>query len=124
MEQMLEAMENSNHMQPHSSLPPEWESVDGVTLVCFSTEWSGISIMMRSVIGNICQELQQSILVVQVDIDREPELARRFMVERVPTILIIHRNELKEQIEGIVPNHQLSSKLGALLDTEKKCSGI
>lgn len=121
---MIDSMESPSHNHRYNNLPSDWAGSGEVTLVCFSTEWSGFSIMMKSVLGDICLPLKEQVHLVNVDIDKLPALAGRFDISRVPTLLIFRKDELVERIAGIVPSHQLATKLGDLLGKDVGCQPL
>jgi thioredoxin-like negative regulator of GroEL len=69
-------------------------------LIFFFSPHSG---RCRRVEGFIAQVLQRrrnhnTFELVRVSVDRHPELAARFRVERVPTICVVERRKLRQRI--------------------------
>ena len=74
---------------------------DRPRLVFFHARASGHS---RRVEGYLAQVLQrrrnhESFRLVNVDVDEEPELAARFRIENVPTIVVVEGNRITGRLE-------------------------
>jgi thioredoxin len=70
-------------------------------LVNFQTPWSR---PMEPLLGQLAEAFAGRLRVVQVDISADPELAVRFKVRAVPTLLIFKGGVLVEFIVGTVPS--------------------
>src|ERR671939_454150 len=57
-------------------------------IVDFWAEWCGPCHMVSPVLDQIAEERAEELRVVKVNIDEEPELARRYGVMSIPTILL------------------------------------
>jgi thiol-disulfide isomerase/thioredoxin len=62
-------------------------SSDGPTIVHFTATWCGPCAAVRRVVDQVCEELP-SVGHVEIDMDANPEAARRLSVLSLPTTLI------------------------------------
>jgi thiol-disulfide isomerase/thioredoxin len=62
-------------------------SSDGPTIVHFTATWCGPCAAVRRVVDQVCSELP-SVAHVEIDMDANPEAARRLSVLSLPTTLI------------------------------------
>jgi thiol-disulfide isomerase/thioredoxin len=62
-------------------------SPDGPTIVHFTATWCGPCAAVRRVVDQVCEELP-SVAHVEIDMDANPEAARRLSVLSLPTTLI------------------------------------
>jgi thiol-disulfide isomerase/thioredoxin len=62
-------------------------SSDGPTIVHFTATWCGPCAAVRRVVDQVCGELP-SVTHVEIDMDANPEAARRLSVLSLPTTLI------------------------------------
>jgi thiol-disulfide isomerase/thioredoxin len=62
-------------------------SSDGPTIVHFTATWCGPCAAVRRVVDQVCGELP-SVAHVEIDMDANPEAARRLSVLSLPTTLI------------------------------------
>ena len=69
-------------------------------LVFFSALHSGPARRMESLLAHLERKERHRLSVKRVDIDQEPELARRFKVRSVPTLILIKRKRAVARLEG------------------------
>lgn len=87
----------------------------GVTLVDFWAEWCGPCRMAGPVIEEISEEFKEKLAVGKVDVDAEPDVAAKFGVMSIPTVILFKDGqEMGRQVgfggkSGYV---QLLSKVG------------
>jgi thioredoxin 1 len=60
-------------------------------LVDFSAEWCGPCKMMAPVLAQLKDKMGDRIRILKVDVDRNPELAAKYRIQSVPS-LILFRN--------------------------------
>jgi thioredoxin-like negative regulator of GroEL len=70
-------------------------------LVNFQTPWSR---RMVPLLGQLAETFARRLRVVQVNISADPELATRFKIRAVPTLLIFKKGVPVEFIVGTVPS--------------------
>ena len=75
-------------------------------LVDFFATWCGPCKMLSPVIDEIAEE-REDIKVCKVDIDEQPELASRYRVMSVPTLMVMKEGKIVEQSIGARPKHQI-----------------
>ena len=83
-------------------------------LVDFWAPWCPPCRMLSPVIDEIAAEKAETAKVVKVNVDENPELARRFKVQSIPLLLFFKGGELKDQIPGATNKKTLLNKLDAL----------
>ena len=83
-------------------------------LVDFWASWCGPCKMIAPVLDQIAQEHGNQVRVVKVDVDENQELATRYNVRNIPTLLFFKGGEVKDQVVGLVPKSELVGKLEAL----------
>ncbi len=69
-------------------------------LVFFSTQRSGPARRMESLLAHVARKERQRLRVTRVDIDERPELAERFHIREVPTLVLVHGKRAVARIEG------------------------
>lgn len=67
---------------------------EGKSLVDFWATWCGPCRMQAPILEQLDGELGGSVKVCKVDIDEQPELARRFGVMSIPTLVAIKDGEV------------------------------
>ena len=80
-------------------------------LVDFWAEWCGPCKMLNPVLEEIAQEHAGRIKVGKVDIDTSPELAARYRVQSIPTLLYFAGGRVRHQTVGLVSKKAILSGL-------------
>jgi thioredoxin 2 len=71
-----------------------------LVLVFFTQERSGPARRMESLLAHIARKERERLRVTRVDVDRRPDLARRFGVTEVPALVLVHENRTVARIDG------------------------
>jgi thioredoxin-like negative regulator of GroEL len=71
-------------------------------LVFFCSERSGPSRRMESLLAHLARKERMRLRVIRVDVERQPELAARFKVGDVPTLVLVKGKRVVDRIEGRV----------------------
>ena len=69
-------------------------------LVFFSSERSGPARRMESLLAHLARKERTRLRVIRVDVDQQPELAERFRVVEVPTLVLVKGKRAVDRIEG------------------------
>ena len=69
-------------------------------LVFFRSERSGPSRRMESLLAHLARKERARLRVMRVDVDQQPDLARRFKVMGVPTLVLVKGKRVVDRLEG------------------------
>ena len=83
----------------------------GLVLVDFWAVWCGPCQMLSPVIEEIGQE-NKNLKIVKVDVDSEVELATKYNVASIPTVIIFDHGKIKDTIIGYHPKTDYLTALG------------
>lgn len=90
-------------------------SSTGPTIVHFSAEWCGPCAAVRKVVDEVCAELP-AVAHLEIDIDANPEAARRLSVLSLPTTILFDRHgRPRYRTHGVPKAADLRSALEPLL---------
>lgn len=84
-------------------------------LVDFWAEWCGPCKMVAPILEEIADEQAGALRIAKVNVDEAPELARRFQVMSIPTMILFRDGEPAAQIVGAKGKAQLLEELSAHL---------
>lgn len=77
--------------------------------------WCGPCRAIAPHVDAIAQEYAGRVKVVKVNVDEEPELALRYGIQSIPTLLFFKDGKVQDMIVGVVPKQTIVQKLEALL---------
>ena len=81
-------------------------------LVDFFATWCGPCKMLAPVIEELAGEVAGQAEAYKVDVDQAPEIAQRYGIMSVPTIIVFQNGEVKNQTMGAQPKQALLEMLG------------
>ena len=80
-------------------------------LVDFYAEWCGPCKMMKPRLLDVAERIGDQAKIVKVDIDIEKELAERFHIQSVPTLIIFKDGKQRWRQSGIISANALTTVL-------------
>ncbi len=83
-------------------------------LVDFWAEWCGPCRSIAPMLEEITSENEGTLKVAKVNVDENSDLATRFEIRSIPTMIIFNRGEIQDRIVGIVPKQTIVAKLTEL----------
>lgn len=96
-----------------------WENevlkAQGVVMIDFWAAWCGPCRMISPTVEELAKEYSGKVKVMKLNTDDNSEIASRYKIMGIPTIMFFKNGEKVDQIVGVVPKQQLKSKLDSLL---------
>jgi thioredoxin 1 len=86
----------------------------GVLMVDFWAEWCGPCKAIAPVLEDLARELSPRVTLAKVNVDENHELAGRYGIRSIPTVLFVKAGQVVDQVIGAVPRAKLKEKLDAL----------
>jgi thioredoxin 1 len=87
----------------------------GVVMVDFWAVWCGPCKMIAPTVEELAKEYAGKVKVAKLNTDENPDIASRYKIMGIPTIMFFKNGERVDQVVGAVPKTQLRSKIDSLL---------
>ncbi|MGH9041482.1 MAG: thioredoxin [Acidimicrobiia bacterium] len=94
------------------------ETVNGSevpVLVDFWAEWCGPCKMIAPVLDEIAKEHAGKITIVKLNVDDNPDTARRFEVMSIPTLMLFNKGSLEKRLVGARNKSQLMAEIAPFI---------
>jgi thioredoxin 1 len=86
-------------------------------LVDFWAEWCGPCKAIAPVLKELSTELAGKVTIAKLDVDAHGDIAQRFSVMSIPTLLIFNNGEVQKRVVGAKGKGQLLQELAEFLPT-------
>lgn len=83
----------------------------GVTLVDFWAEWCGPCKAIAPLLDELASEYDGKVTVAKVDVDSQVNLAQKFGVSAIPTLVLLSDGEEKTRFVGVTSKSDLKKAL-------------
>lgn len=80
-------------------------------LVDFWTPWCGPCKILAPTLEEILNENPDKLSIVKINIDENQEMAAKYGIKSIPTMLIFNKGELKNQLVGSMPKKNIEEVL-------------
>ena len=80
-------------------------------IVDFYADWCGPCKIMSPVIDEIAEELGGKVKVVKVNLDENINLADKYEVMSIPTIIVFNNGQILKTFVGVTPKEQIIESL-------------
>jgi len=84
-------------------------------LVDFFATWCGPCRMMHPILDELHEKMGDKVRIIKIDIDKNEDLTRKYVVQSVPTLMIFKNGKLEWRASGVHSVADLRLKLEAYL---------
>lgn len=77
-------------------------------LVDFFADWCGPCKMLGPILKDVKAEMGDQVKIVKIDVDRNQELAAKYQVRGVPTMILYKNGKQLWRQSGVLQKHQIT----------------
>ena len=88
---------------------------DKPVMVDFWAEWCGPCRMIAPFVEEMAKDYEGKALVVKCDVDNSPNVAVKYSIRNIPTVLFFKNGQVADKQVGAVPKTNFITKLNALI---------
>lgn len=81
---------------------------DTSVLVDFYAEWCQPCKMQSPILHELSRDMHEKLRIVKIDVDKNPEIANRYQVRSVPTLMLFRNGSLLWKNSGVMSKQQLN----------------
>ena len=82
----------------------------------FGTTWCSPCKTMEPIIESVANQFESKVKVISIDAEDEPDLATKYKIRNVPTILYFKNGELKDKSVGAMAESDLINRINNLIE--------
>lgn len=84
-------------------------------MIDFFADWCGPCKMLMPIVEELAGEYEGKVNILKLDVDESQDLAQKYGVMSIPTLVFIKNGEEVDRITGALPKDALQEKLNALM---------
>lgn len=124
MEEMMKKFLSDEGKKVYSFMDPvnlnsenfdDFISKNSIAVVDFWAEWCGPCRMIAPIINELSRKYAGKVAFGKLNVDENPEIAARFNIMSIPTLLFFKNGRLVDIIVGAVPKSYIEARLSNLL---------
>jgi thioredoxin 1 len=87
----------------------------GLVMIDFWAVWCGPCRIIAPTVEELSKEYTGKIKVMKLNTDENPEVATKYQIMGIPTIMFFKDGQKVDQVVGAIPKPQLKAKIDSLL---------
>tara|TARA_R110002050_G_scaffold195593_1_gene330444 strand:- start:41947 stop:42243 length:297 start_codon:yes stop_codon:yes gene_type:complete len=80
-------------------------------LIDFHAEWCGPCKTVSPILKSLKEEMGDKVKLIKIDVDKNPEIASKYQIRGVPTLMIFKEGNLMWRQSGVVPIENLRTEV-------------
>jgi thioredoxin 1 len=85
-------------------------------IIDFFAEWSRACKLMVPILREVKETMGERAIVLNVDVEKEQELAALYDIQTVPTLMIFHRGQVLWRKNGFSSVHEILGHMQLMID--------
>lgn len=88
---------------------------DKPVVIDFWAVWCGPCRMVNPIVEDLSAKYDGKVVIGKVDVDSNPDIATRYGIRNIPTVLFLKNGEVADKQVGVAPRQKFVDKLNGLL---------
>ncbi|MFO7869545.1 MAG: thioredoxin [Bacteroidales bacterium] len=84
---------------------------DKLVVIDFWAEWCGPCRLVGPYIAELADEYEGKAIIGKCDVDDNPDIATKFSIRNIPTILFVKNDEVVDKLIGAVPKAKIAETI-------------
>lgn len=89
---------------------------NNVVVAKFEADWCMPCKAMKPIIESVTNQFDGKAKVLSIDVEEEPDLATKYKIRNIPTILYFKGGELKDKSVGAINETELINRINNLIE--------
>ena len=85
-------------------------------LVDFYADWCGPCKQMPAILKQVKDELREQVRIIKVDVDRNPNIATKYQIRSIPTLMLFKNGEAKWTNLGLCSVQEITKMVQNQID--------
>ena len=95
----------------NSSFEAEVAQHSGLVVIDLWATWCGPCRMLAPTVEQLAEEYEGKLVVGKINVDEEPELANRFRVASIPTVVLMKNGQVLSTALGLRPKAEFEAMI-------------
>ncbi len=85
-------------------------------LVDFYADWCAPCKQVTPILKVVKESLKENVRIIKVNVDKNPEIATKYQIRNIPTLIVFKEGAVKWKVAGVRPESEIKSIVKQYID--------